>query len=415
MLSYKLQYYLEDVDIILSGFVLYFLMYYHLIISFQQDFVISYFFDPTKGVNDLSKVSIRFPKSILEHASCIKHIEAKGTVDSLYSTASGSGRYYSAVAAGQQSSNASHGYNLRSSSYSSSSSIGGSGSYPGGSGIGGQGSYPGGSGLGGSGSYPGGSGIGGSGSYPGGSGIGGQGSYPGGSGIGGSGSYPGGSGIGGSGSYPGGSGVYPGGQTRPDYHPNVLYPDHSHSMGWHGKPPLNQQGSYPPSYGRVKRYATTTLKPPIAYPPTTTLKPPIAYPPTSRPPFVGQPSVTASPPFLLNVIEILIDNVEPCKPYRFNLKIISPQGSTLGEIDNLILPPLPEMVDYHPPPLAQLFRVQLQGAGQPPIITLQPGLGVPAACLADFFEAVDRHMQRLEGDLNFHLGQEFKVNTLKEI
>ena len=379
MLSYKLQYYLEDVDIILSGFVLYFLMYYHLIISFQQDFVISYFFDPTKGVNDLSKVSIRFPKSILEHASCIKHIEAKGTVDSLYSTASGAGRYYSAVAAGQQSSNATHGYNLRSSSYSSSSSIGGSGSYPGGSGIGGQGSYPGGSG------------------------------------IGGSGSYPGGSGIGGSGSYPGGSGVYPGGQTRPDYHPNVLYPDHSHSMGWHGKPPLNQQGSYPPSYGRVKRYATTTLKPPIAYPPTTTLKPPIAYPPTSRPPFVGQPSVTASPPFLLNVIEILIDNVEPCKPYRFNLKIISPQGSTLGEIDNLILPPLPEMVDYHPPPLAQLFRVQLQGAGQPPIITLQPGLGVPAACLADFFEAVDRHMQRLEGDLNFHLGQEFKVNTLKEI
>ena len=415
MLSYKLQYYLEDVDIILSGFVLYFLMYYHLIISFQQDFVISYFFDPTKGVNDLSKVSIRFPKSILEHASCIKHIEAKGTVDSLYSTASGAGRYYSAVAAGQQSSNATHGYNLRSSSYSSSSSIGGSGSYPGGSGIGGQGSYPGGSGIGGSGSYPGGSGIGGSGSYPGGSGIGGQGSYPGGSGIGGSGSYPGGSGIGGSGSYPGGSGVYPGGQTRPDYHPNVLYPDHSHSMGWHGKPPLNQQGSYPPSYGRVKRYATTTLKPPIAYPPTTTLKPPIAYPPTSRPPFVGQPSVTASPPFLLNVIEILIDNVEPCKPYRFNLKIISPQGSTLGEIDNLILPPLPEMVDYHPPPLAQLFRVQLQGAGQPPIITLQPGLGVPAACLADFFEAVDRHMQRLEGDLNFHLGQEFKVNTLKEI
>ena len=379
MLSYKLQYYLEDVDIILSGFVLYFLMYYHLIISFQQDFVISYFFDPTKGVNDLSKVSIRFPKSILEHASCIKHIEAKGTVDSLYSTASGAGRYYSAVAASQQSSNATHGYNLRSSSYSSSSSIGGSGSYPGGSGIGGQGSYPGGSG------------------------------------IGGSGSYPGGSGIGGSGSYPGGSGVYPGGQTRPDYHPNVLYPDHSHSMGWHGKPPLNQQGSYPPSYGRVKRYATTTLKPPIAYPPTTTLKPPIAYPPTSRPPFVGQPSVTASPPFLLNVIEILIDNVEPCKPYRFNLKIISPQGSTLGEIDNLILPPLPEMVDYHPPPLAQLFRVQLQGAGQPPIITLQPGLGVPAACLADFFEAVDRHMQRLEGDLNFHLGQEFKVNTLKEI
>ena len=43
--------------------------------------------------------------------------------------------------------------------------------------------------------------------------------------------------------------------------------------------------------------------------------------------------------------------------------------------------------------------------GQPPLITLQPGLGVPPSCLADFFEAVDRHMQRLEADLAFHLGQ----------
>jgi hypothetical protein len=69
------------------------------------------------------------------------------------------------------------------------------------------------------------------------------------------------------------------------------------------------------------------------------------------------------------------------------------------------------MADYHPPPLAQLFRVQLQGAGQPPIITLQTGLGVPLTCLAEFFEAVDRHMQRLEADLSFHLGQESKAHS----
>ena len=131
-----------------------------------------------------------------------------------------------------------------------------------------------------------------------------------------------------------------------------------------------------------------------------------------RPPYVsGQPTVTASPPFLFDIIEIIVDNVEPCKPYRFNLKVVSPQGSALGEIDGLILPPLPEMADYHPPPLAQLFRVQLQGAGQPPIITLQPGLGVPLTCLAEFFEAVDRHMQRLEADLSFHLGQESKAHS----
>jgi hypothetical protein len=131
-----------------------------------------------------------------------------------------------------------------------------------------------------------------------------------------------------------------------------------------------------------------------------------------RPPYVsGQPTVTASPPFLFDIIEIIVDNVEPCKPYRFNLKVVSPQGSALGEIDGLILPPLPEMADYHPPPLAQLFRVQLQGAGQPPIITLQTGLGVPLTCLAEFFEAVDRHMQRLEADLSFHLGQESKAHS----
>jgi hypothetical protein len=68
----------------------------------------------------------------------------------------------------------------------------------------------------------------------------------------------------------------------------------------------------------------------------------------------------ASPPFLFDTIEILVDNVEPCKPYRFNLRIVSPQGASLGDIDGLILPPLPEMADYHPPPLAQLFQVQLQ-------------------------------------------------------
>ena len=323
-------------------------------------------------------MSIRFPKSILEHASCIKHIEVKGSLDVF--TASQSGRsLYSQAASGQFSAATSaHGYNLRS------GSVGGQGQYPGngGSGVGGQGQYPGGSGVGGQGQYPGGSGVGGQGQYPGGSGVGGQGQYPGGqgqypggSGVGGQGQYPGGSGVGGQGQYPGGSGVggqgqYPGWQGRPDYNPDNLYPDHTHSQGWHGRPPFNHPGPGQSHHGRFKRYvtpgpSTTTGRPPIAGPPTTT---------TARPPYVsGQPSVTVSPPFLLDVIEILVTNVEPCKPYKFNLKVISPQGSTLGEIDNLILPPLPEMAEYHPPPLGRLFKVQLQGPGQPPQITLQPG------------------------------------------
>ena len=284
-------------------------------------------------------------------------------IDTLLASQSGRSLYSHAASSSQSST---HGYNLRSqsssSTHSSSSSVGGQGQYPG-TGVGGQGQYPGGSGVGGQGQYPGGQ-VGGHGQYPGGSGVGGQGQYPGGSGVGGQGQYPGGSGVGGQGQYPGGSGVggqgsYPGTPVggRPNYHPDFLYPDHTHTQGWHGRPPFNQPsgGSHFNQPGRYKRAITTT----------TTGRPPIAPQPTTRPPFVtGQPSVTASPPFLLDIIEILVDNVEPCKPYRFNLKVVSPQGTTLGEIDSLILPPLPEMPDYHPPPLAQLFRVQLQGSGK---------------------------------------------------
>lgn len=120
--------------------------------------------------------------------------------------------------------------------------------------------------------------------------------------------------------------------------------------------------------------------------------------------------MTAAPPFLFDTIEIIVDHVEACKPYRFHLKVLSPQNLVLGEIDNLILPPLADMPDYHPPPLSRMFRVQLQGPNMPPLITLQPGMGVPNSCLAEFFDAVDRHMQRLEADLNFHLRQETKAH-----
>ncbi len=44
-------------------------------------FTVGYFFDPSKGLHDLSKVSIKFPKKILDHPNCIKHLEIKGNVD----------------------------------------------------------------------------------------------------------------------------------------------------------------------------------------------------------------------------------------------------------------------------------------------------------------------------------------------
>jgi hypothetical protein len=44
-------------------------------------FVVGYFFDASKGLHDLSKVSIKFPKKILDHPNCIKHLEIKGNLD----------------------------------------------------------------------------------------------------------------------------------------------------------------------------------------------------------------------------------------------------------------------------------------------------------------------------------------------
>lgn len=100
----------------------------------------------------------------------------------------------------------------------------------------------------------------------------------------------------------------------------------------------------------------------------------------------------------------------------------------MGEVEGLHLPSLNNILDYHPPSLKSLFQVDMVG-GQPTIKWQQgkvknfkrinfkhlantfsckkSGLGVPAACLPTFFEAVDLHMARLEDDITYHVGQEF--------
>ena len=47
----------------------------------KTNFHVGYFFDIAKGVNDLNKVVIKFPKKIIEHASCIKHLEVSGRIN----------------------------------------------------------------------------------------------------------------------------------------------------------------------------------------------------------------------------------------------------------------------------------------------------------------------------------------------
>lgn len=44
-------------------------------------FIVGYYFDASKGLHDLSKVSIKFPKKIMDHPNCIKHLEIKGNLD----------------------------------------------------------------------------------------------------------------------------------------------------------------------------------------------------------------------------------------------------------------------------------------------------------------------------------------------
>eukprot|EP00095_Tigriopus_kingsejongensis_P012023 maker-scaffold1195_size56104-snap-gene-0.17 protein:Tk12023 transcript:maker-scaffold1195_size56104-snap-gene-0.17-mRNA-1 annotation:"hypothetical protein LOTGIDRAFT_236773" len=129
---------------------------------------------------------------------------------------------------------------------------------------------------------------------------------------------------------------------------------------------------------------------------------------TSRPTYgggapTGPPSGKALPPFNHDIIEVNA-KIQPCKSYKFTMTVMTPSGSVLGEIKDLQLPHLTEMTDYRPPMLSKVFRVE-HIINKGPIIKLQPGWGVPAACLGDFFEAVDAHVADLESDLKYHIQQ----------
>ena len=66
-----------------------------------------------------------------------------------------------------------------------------------------------------------------------------------------------------------------------------------------------------------------------------------------------------TPPFFgnHNEIELLVD-VDPCQAYKFDLKIVSQQGRTLGEIKDLYLPKLSQMSDFRPPKLSKMFIIE---------------------------------------------------------
>ena len=170
--------------------------------SDKKNFHVGYFFDAVNHVNDLKKVVIKFPKKMIDHASCIKHLEITGHVNTAPT--------FPIMASAQ---NSKFGTFLKEA--------------------------------------------------------------------------------------------------------NLLYPDHDHNQGWHGRNDFN-------ATARSRRSATTVAA-------TTTVAPTASASSTLN---AAGSTLTAltSPPFLFDIIEAVVEGVEPCKPYLFTLKIVSPQGPTLLHI-----------------------------------------------------------------------------------
>lgn len=351
-------------------------------------FTVGFYWDHIRRITDFSKASIKFPKSILKHTSCLKHIEARGIlVPTRKIPAKGYlSRFSSASNTSLSRSGSSR--SARGDTYRS----GGSGSYSGG----GSGSHS----AGGSGSYS----SGGGGSHS----TGGSGSYSSSSHSASSGSSTHSGSSGGSGGYGGNVPGTFGGKfwgSAGNIDESLSYPGHDHSIGKHGRGDWNSPDPvYRPRGKRAARrtgYNTRSR---------TTART------TTRPPYVSSHSTSStlgqakiSPPFLTEFIEIVIP-IKPCGSYTFSVNFISPRGSTMGSVKDLLLPELSEIVDYHPPSLSEIFRVSpVVGTHSEPTIGLYPNTGIPIECVPHFLQAVDRHMGHMEDEVRFHTQQEFRM------
>ena len=64
----------------------------------------------------------------------------------------------------------------------------------------------------------------------------------------------------------------------------------------------------------------------------------------------------ATPPFLTDDVEVVVP-VQPCEQYTFEVKLISPTNSEMGKVEGIILPALPDLPDYIPPPITSVIQV----------------------------------------------------------
>ena len=115
----------------------------------------------------------------------------------------------------------------------------------------------------------------------------------------------------------------------------VIFSDHRHDQGWHGRPGFTfQQPAAGSAVAGLSTTTTTTAAPKkrtkrFLGKKTTTTPPPVR-------PIASQANVLTSlttPPFLHESIEAVVDGIEACKPYIFTLKIYSPRNAVMGEIE----------------------------------------------------------------------------------
>ncbi len=66
----------------------------------------------------------------------------------------------------------------------------------------------------------------------------------------------------------------------------------------------------------------------------------------------------AVPPFLTEEVEVVVPLPQPCEPYIFEVKLVSPANSELGVVTGIRLAALPDLPDYIPPPITAVVQVQ---------------------------------------------------------
>jgi len=187
--------------------------------------------------------------------------------------------------------------------------------------------------------------------------------------------------------------------------------------GWNTKPWGRQSGSLPRSQSRSPSssagadWAYPSPQPPIIAQRTasasTTGSSPIVkdtrsiftntYPRMAESSSSTAGPATTAPPFRGQDVEVVVP-VEPCKEYEFSLRIVTPSGSTLLTMPGLLLPPLPDIEDYVPPPFTEVVKMTVSG-GKLTLAT-QSSSPVPASCLPRYMEAVDAYANRVEAAAN---------------